>query len=722
MSNLVIIKRDGKEEKFNSDKLIQSLEWAAKDVKQHIDETSKYKVLSIVLDKVVKDNKEEKIHIEKLQDFIQSALYIMGLRLIRDAYVEYRKNRSRIRETKTDIMTAIKKIGVHTDKDNGNVGNNFGAKLLRIASEANKWQNLANMPKELSKAHEIGDFHLHDLDSWNLTINCFSHTLDPIKNGFKATYGTIRPAKRIETAAELACIMLQASQNQFFGGQAMDDWDNDMAYFVKLSRQEIRKEYEELLGKEHPNLDTIVEEKLEKTVQGAMQSFMYNLSTMESRSGSQIVFSSVNIGLPVDSDAAMVCKHTLIEYGKGLGNGEQLIFPNVVFAVKEGVNKRPEDPYYYLYQIACEVASRRLNPTFLNIDATYNLKYYEQGIRPSTMGCRTTVVDNINGRAGAAKRGNIAPTTINLPRLGIEARLHQQNTGCTEAEKIEFFFSKLNDLLELTAKSLLYRFELLKNLKGKDMPFITENNLYMDLEIGPEDSIEPILRQGSYGIGFIGLHETLIALSGKHHGESLYCRELGDSIIRTIREFADETKVKTGLNFSCYGSPAEGLSGRFAPMDRARYGTIAGVTDKDYYTNSYHVNPGYKIAIKDKIQIEAPYHELCNGGRISYIELDDYPSKEEIERIVTWSFTNTNISYIGINFHVRYCTSCSHLLGTEDECPKCGSRKIQGVSRITGYLALDERFGKGKFAERADRVAHNNESDEKIYKNINSEA
>ena len=705
---VTIIKRDGRHTKYDAGKVIRSVLNAAKSAKQNIEEEVLSNILEIVESKISELNKDT-ISVEKLQDFIQSAIYIQGLRLTKDCYMEYRKERNEVRETKSDIMKVIKKIGVHTDRDNGNVGNNFGAKLLRIASESNKWQNLANMPKHLAKAHEQGRYHLHDLDSFNLTFNCCSHSLDPIKNGFKTSYGTIRPAKRIEVAADLSCILLQCAQNQMFGGQSIDDFDNDMACFVELSKEEIYNEYKELMKDcSEDEIKAKVNEKLEKVVQQAMQSLIYNLSTMESRSGSQIVFSSLNIGLPKNEYAALVCKHVLIEYGKGLGAGEQLIFPNMVFAVKAGVNRDPGDPYYYLYQIACEVASRRLNPTFLNIDASYNLPLHEQGIRISTMGCRTSTVDNINGPKGAARRGNIAPTTINIPRLGIEAKLHQKETGCSEDEMIQFFFDSLDEMLDLSRESLLYRYEVLKQLKGKDVPFLIENKMYVGSEeVGLNDSIEPLLKQGSYAIGFIGIHEALMAMFGKHHGEDDKCYEMADRIVKTIRAYCDKYKEIDKLNWSCYAAPSEGLCGRFIAIDKAKYGVIPGVTDHDYYTNSYHINPAFKISVKDKIQMEAPFHELSNGGRISYVELDDYPTPETIEKIITWAFKNTNIGYVGINFHVRYCKDCGQLLRTEEVCPECGSNRTQGVSRITGYLALDERFGKGKAAERADRIAHN---------------
>ena len=405
---------------------------------------------------------------------------------------------------------------------------------------------------------------------------------------------------------------------------------------------------------------------------------------------------------------------------------------NIIFRVKKGVNREKDDPYYYLYKVACRVAAKRMNPTFMNIDADFNKEYYDKGYMPATMGCRTYIMSNVNGEPGCKGRGNIAPTTINLPRIGIRAMLKTEellgekliNGSVKKYDNtfnelaIKTFFNLFDEKIELARKSLLYRYDVLKKLKVKDLPFVAGQHLMKGSEnLKSDDSIEPILKQGSWGIGFIGLAETLTALIGKHHGESSFARDLGEQIISHLRNKCDEFKEQDKLNWSCYGSPAEGLSGKFVPEDRKRYGLIPGVTDKDYYTNSFHIPVGYPISIKEKINIEAPYHKLCNGGHISYIEIDDYPDEETIENIIRYSYENTNISYIGINFHIRYCKDCGTYLHDEDSCPKCGSKKIQGISRVTGYLSLDERFGPGKVAERKDRTDHNNKHN-KFYSHI----
>lgn len=698
---LYVVKRDGRIVDFDTTKITNAIRGAADEIGFIIKESELMELTQKAMTKLEALDKD-KLKVEEVQNVVEKMLLSNGHKNIGIAYSNYRKERTRIREIKSDLMKAINKIGVETDRDNANVGNNFSSKLLRIASESNKWHNLSMMPKHLSKAHENGDVYYHDLDSYNLTTNCLHiPTKEVLENGFNTGYGYIRKAKRIESAAELSCILLQATQNDMFGGQSHPDFDNDMGYFVEITREEIRNELREY-GIEEEKINDLAEKKLERVVRQSMQGIVYNLNTMHSRAGSQVPFSSMNIGIPNSNDSALVCKIFLEEYEKGLGRGEQPIFPNIIFRVKSGVNREKEDPYYYLYKLACRVASKRMNPTFMNMDADFNKFYYDQGIVPATMGCRTYICSNCNGEAGTKGRGNIAPTTINLPRLGILAK-----------NDIDKFFTLLNSRLELAKESLLHRYDVLKHLKVKDLPFVAGQNLMKGSEnLHPEDTIEPILKQGSWAIGFIGLAETLTALVGCHHGESEEAKELGIKIITHIRNYTDNLIKETSLNWSTYATPAEGLSGRFILQDKAVFGDIKGVTDKEYYTNSYHIPVGHPISIKDKIDIEAPYHKLCNGGHISYLEIDDYPSEEVVQSIVDYAYKQTNISYIGINFHMRYCKECGERIESSmTKCPKCSSQNIQGVSRVTGYLSLDERFGAGKHAERSDRTSHNGDHD-----------
>lgn len=694
---LHVVKRDGRKVDFNSIQITNAIKGASEEIGYDLKESEFIDLTQKVIKKIEDLNMNE-LNVEEIQNIVEETLLENDYKEIGNAYYNYRKERTKIRDIKSDLMKAIEKIGIETDRDNANVGNNFSSKLLRIASESNKWHNLSAMPKYLAKAHENGDVYYHDLDSYNLTTNCLHiPTKEILTRGFNTGYGTIRRPKRIESAAELSCILLQSTQNDMFGGQSHPDFDNDMGVFVDPTRQEIMKELKEL-ELEDEKVNKVAEKRLRRCVEQSMQGIVYNLNTMHSRAGSQVPFSSINIGIPDSKDSALICEVFLLEYEKGLGNCEQPIFPNIIFRVKKGVNAQPGDPYYYLFQLACRVAAKRMNPTFMNLDADFNKYYYDQGVVPATMGCRTYICSNINGEPGTKGRGNIAPTTINLPRLGLVAK-----------KDVNKFFKLLDSKLELAKDSLMHRYDVLKRLKVKDLPFVAGQGLMKGAEnLSPDDSIEPILKQGSWAIGFIGLAETLIALVGKHHGEDEKARELGLQIISHMRNYTDRVTEETHLNWSCYATPAEGLSGKFISQDKKIFGEIPGVTDKDYYTNSYHIPVGYPISIKSKIDIEAPYHKLCNAGHISYIEIDDYPSAEVIMDILNYAYNSTNINYIGINFHIRYCRDCGTYLHGEQTCSKCGSSNIQGISRVTGYLSLDERFGAGKFAERADRISQGN--------------
>lgn len=693
---LHVVKRDGREVKFNTIKISDAIKYASEEIGYNFKESEAVELTQKALKKI-EDLGKARISVEEIQNIVEHTLFENDYKAVGIVYANYRRERTKIREIKSDLMKAIERIGVETDRDNANVGNNFSSKLLRIASESNKWHNLSTMPKAMAKAHENGDIYYHDLDSYNLTINCLHiPTKEVLLKGFNTGYGYIRPPKRIESACELSCILLQSSQNDMFGGQSHPDFDNDMAVFIEPTRERIKQELSELQVNPE-KIDALVEKKLIHAIHQSMQGIVYNLNTMHSRAGSQVPFSSVNLGLPTSTDAALICQIFLEEYEKGLGMGEQPIFPNIIFRIKEGVNREESDPYFYLYKLACKVASKRMNPTFMSMDADFNKFYYDQGIVPATMGCRTYICSNVNGEAGTKGRGNIAPATINLPRLGIIAN-----------KDINKFFELLDNRLNLVRDALMHRYNILKRLRVKDLPFVAGQKLMKGSEnLQDTDSIEPILKQGTWAIGFIGLAETLLALTGKHHGEDEATRSLGYKIISHIREYTDKLTREMKLNWSTYATPAEGLSGKFVLQDRKLFGSIKGITDKDYYTNSYHIPVDFPISIKDKIDIEAPFHKMCNAGHISYIELDDYPDADTIMSILNYAYRSTNISYLGINFHIRYCKDCGTYMTPNDcTCPKCGGNNIQGISRVTGYLSLDERFGAGKSAERADRISH----------------
>ena len=647
--DIKVIKRDGRKIKFNEDKIEKALISAVEGTNSDLTMKQIAKIRNLAVEKI-EELKMDLISVETIQDIVISALEQLAHNTLAKAYNSYRIDRTKSREQNSNIAVLINKIGIETDRDNANVGNNFSAKLLRIASEANKWQILLKvLPKHLSRPHESGDYYIHDLDSYNLTINCLHVPAKKVlEYGINTGYGTINTPQSIETAAQILCIVLQASQNDMFGGQSLPNFDNDLVPFVQKTRNRIKKEYE-AIGVPAKKIEEYVETKVRKSVDQAMQGVVFNLNTMHSRAGSQVPFSSINLGLPKNKDAAMICESFLKQYNKGLGNGEQPIFPNIIFRVKDGVNKRPTDPYYYLFDLACEVASMRMNPTFMNIDCDFNKAYYDQGILPATMGCRTYIMSNVNGKPGCEGRGNNAPVTINLVKLGILAE-----------KNIEKFFKSFEEMIDLAMEQLLHRYEILKKLKVKDLPFVAGQKLMVGSEkLDPNDSINEIMLNGTWGIGFIGLAETLRLLVGKHHGESEQAQELGLRIIGFLREKCDKFTKKYSLNVSCYATPAEGLSGKFTEIDKKQFGNIKWITDKKYYTNSFHVPVDFPVSFKDKIEIEAPYHKLCNAGHISYVEFDDYPSKDDIKRVITFAYDKTNINYVGINFHIKYCADCS---------------------------------------------------------------
>lgn len=485
-----------------------------------------------------------------------------------------------------------------------------------------------------------------------------------------------------------------------FGGQAHVNFDNDMAPYVEKTRQKVREDLIDAGVAQDDEFENKVEKRVIRRVSQAMQGVCYNLNTMHSRAGSQVPFSSVNIGIPQSKDAAIVCECFLKEYSKGMGKGEQMIFPNIIFRIKKGVNFHENDPYRYLLDLAVKTAAHRMNPTFRFIDCSLSLPYYEKGIIAATMGCRTDVLANINGPEGPAGRGNNSPVSMNLPRLAIEAKGDWNK-----------FFKSLDKLMDTCDAQLMHRYEVLKKLKVKDLPFVIGEGLMRGSEgLQPEDTIEPILLNGTWGIGFIGLAETLTAMMGVHHGESEEAYEKAKEIMQFMYDKIAGFKEKHHLNFSLYATPAEGLSGRFVAIDKKKFGELKGITDKGYYTNSYHVPVEFNISSTNKADLEAPFHSMCTAGHISYFEIDggDIETRAQyIMRHLTYCGNNTDISYVAYNFRIKYCKECGTPVGMEtNTCSNCGSNKLQGVSRVTGYMSLDERFGAGKAAEREARTIH----------------
>lgn len=705
-----IVKRDGRKLKFNSAKIATAVIGAMDDVGLKDKELADSVAERVVI-RLEKELEEGQLPtVEMVQDLVEKTLVEFDQYEIAKAYILYRRDRTEIRETKSALMDTISEIARETTKDNANVSNSPSAKMLQIGSEASKWHTLNRiLPKKIAKAHIEGRIHIHDLDYYEKTINCIQMDLGEIlARGFDAGRGYIRPPKSIGSACALSAIILQSNQNDMYGGQSFDEFDNDIAPYVKVTEDKILFDVaamsgyfsseEQITEKTKMLINDITKYKLQREVFQAMEGLVYNLNTMHSRAGAQTPFSSINIGCPNDKYAAMACEQFLYAFSKGLGRGETPLFPNVVFRVKNGVNAKPGDPYYYLYRIALEVAGIRMNPTFSFMDSGFNKPWADKGLNPAYMGCRATVNANKNGRPGPAKRGNIAPCSINLVRVAIEAKKDWNK-----------FYKGLDEILDITEQQLLHRKDTVSKLRVKDLPFVMGQGIYLGSEnLSPDDTIEEVVKHGTFGVGFIGLAETLIAMIGEHHGQSDEARKIGLQIISYMRQKVDEMGERNGLNFTLYATPAEGLSDRFLKIDAKKYGVVKGITDREFYTNSYHIPVDHKISMADKLTIESAYHKLCNAGHISYVELDAPPGKniDAMEAIINHA-KNSDAGYVGVNYPIDECYSCGHAGIIGNNCPMCGSSDVRRIRRITGYLSTADRFGSGKTAELNARVKHN---------------
>lgn len=665
-----IRKRDGRETPFDESKITEAIFKAARAVGGE-DRTIAMELTIDVLKYLKKKYNGHIFTVEDVQDAVEKVLIEAGHARTAKAYILYRAKRTQMREAKSDLMDAVKEILAETSRENANVSNSPSAKMLQIASAASKKYYLSRLiPEDIADAHRRGDIHIHDLDFYGKTLTCIQIPLGRLlKEGFNTGHGYIRPPKRPTSATALAAIILQSSQNDMHGGQSFAFFDRDMADFVE-------------------NADDF------ETYQ-AMEALIYNLNSMHSRAGAQVPFSSINLGTDTSEAGRRVTRNLLLAYEAGLGRGENPIFPNIIFRLKEGVNLEPGDPNYDLFKLALRVAAKRLNPSFGFMDSSFNREFGDQ---VSYMGCRTRVMANRRGPAVTDGRGNLSFTTINLPRLAIKAE-----------RDIKTFYRLLNDVIDLVKRQLMHRYHVQAKLKVRDMPFVMGQGLYLDSKgLKPDDTIEEAIKHGTLSVGFIGLAETLTSLLGVHHGQSEEAQALGQEIVAFMRQKIDEACEEFDLNFTLLATPAEGLSGRFVAMDRKEYGIIPGVTDKEYYTNSFHIPVGFSISAFEKIALEGPYHKYCNAGHISYVELPSPPihNLEAVESIVRF-MKESDMGYASINFPVDFCTSCN-LLGVidQDTCPRCGSAFIRRVRRITGYLSTIDRFNDSKLAELQDRVNH----------------
>ena len=615
----------------------------------------------------------------------------------------------------------IQKNDVTRENANMNADTPAGM-MMKFASESTKpFVDDFLLSEDVRDAVKKNYLHIHDKDYYpTKSLTCVQHPLDNIlKNGFVAGHGSSRPAKRIETAAVLACISLETCQNEMHGGQAIPAFD---FYLEKLTGQDLKHlldapidDYliQDLDGLEGD--DRLKQHAINKTVNRvhqSMEAFIHNMNTIHSRGGNQVVFSSINYGTDTSAEGRCIMRELLQSTYEGVGNGETAIFPIQIWKKKRGVNFLPEDRNYDLYKFACKVTARRFFPNFLNLDATYNQNEKWNANDPerykwevATMGCRTRVFENRFGEKTSVGRGNLSFSTINIVRLAIECMSIKN-----EQERIDCFFAKLDHLLDVTAKQLDERFQFQKTAYAKQFPLLM-TKLWKGCEnLGPNDTIESVINQGTLGIGFIGLAECLKALIGVHHGESEKAQELGLKIVTYMRDRANDYSEKYQHNYSILATPAEGLSGRFTKYDRKQYGIIEGVTDREYYTNSNHVPVYYKCSARHKAEVEAPYHNLTRGGHIFYVEIDgDATHNPQVIMSVVDMMDKLNMGYGSVNHNRNRCMDCGYenADANMEVCPKCGSKHIDKLQRITGYLVgTTDRWNGAKLAELNDRVTH----------------
>lgn len=687
-----ILKRNGEVVPFDSLKILEAIRLAGEAVKENtVPSGSLVNLTKKVIEKLP-DNLIPTV--EMVQDLVEETLVENGYYNVAKAYILYRAEHTKIRQTKDDLMKIYEEItfGDSADTDRKRENANIDADtamgtMLKYGSEgSNYFVNNYILPKDMALAHINGDIHIHDKDFYMLTETCCQIDLIKLfKDGFSTGHGFLREPNSITSYSSLACIAIQANQNEMHGGQSVPNFDYAMAGGVKKT---FKKEYEYALAQHKiisPNstkekreeyATLTAWEKTDKLTYQAMEALIHNLNTMNSRAGAQVPFSSLNYGTDTSKEGRMVIKNLLKATFDGLGNGETPIFPVQIFKVKEGINFNKEDENYDLFLLAIKTSAKRLFPNFSFLDAPFNLQYYEKGNynkEVAYMGCRTRVMANFNdsNKEVTLGRGNLSFTSINLPRLAIKAN-----------KDIDLFFNLLDEKMNLVFRQLLHRFSIQAKKKCFNFPFLMGQGLWIGSdELSPNDSIKEVLKDGTLSIGFIGLAEALVALCGKHHGENEASQQLGLRIISYMREKCDEKAKDTKLNFTLLATPAEGLSGRFTKLDRAEFGEILGVTNRDYYTNSFHIPVYYETSAFKKIALEAPYHAFTNAGHISYVELDGDVSNnlKAFEDIIRF-MKEMGIGYGSINHPLDYDPICGYTGIINDVCPRCGRKEGEEVS------------------------------------------
>ena len=730
-----VVKRDGRIVGFNEQKIMAAIRKAM----LHTDKGEDASLIEQITDHISYRGKSQ-MSVEAIQDAIELELMKSARKDVAQKYIAYRNQRNIARKAKTrDVFMSIvnaKNNDITRENANMNADTPAGM-MMKFASETTKpFVDDYLLSEESRDAVMHNYLHIHDKDYYpTKSLTCVQHPLDIIlQHGFTAGHGSSRPAKRIETAAVLACISLETCQNEMHGGQAIPAFDFYLAPYVRMSYQEEVKNLEKLTGEDLKDLyDAPIDDYEEKPLEGlegkarleqhainktvnrvhqAMEAFIHNMNTIHSRGGNQVVFSSINYGTDTSAEGRCIMREILLSTYDGVGNGETAIFPIQIWKKKRGVNYLPEDRNYDLYQLACKVTARRFFPNFLNLDATFNQNEKWRADDPerykweiATMGCRTRVFEDRWGEKTSIARGNLSFSTINIVKLAIEC-MGIEN----KQQRIDMFFAKLDNLLDITAKQLDERFQFQKTAMAKQFPLLMKYLWVGADKLEPTDTIESVINHGTLGIGFIGLAECLKALIGKHHGESEEAQELGLKIVTYMRDRANEFSEQYHHNYSVLATPAEGLSGKFTKKDRKEFGVIPGVTDRDYYTNSNHVPVYYKCTALQKAKIEAPYHDLTRGGHIFYVEMDgDATHNPSVIASVVDMMDKYNMGYGSVNHNRNRCLDCGYENADAnlEVCPKCGSHHIDKLQRITGYLVgTTDRWNSGKLAELHDRVTH----------------
>ena len=730
-----VVKRDGRIVGFNEDKIATAIRKAM----LHTDRGEDKELVRSITDHIAFRGKSQ-MTVEDIQDAVELELMNSRRKDVAQKYIAYRNQRSIARKAKTRDMFLeiinIKSNDITRENANMNADTPAGM-MMKFASETTKpFVDDYLLSEPVREAVAKNYLHIHDKDYYpTKSLTCVQHPLDRIlEHGFSAGHGESRPAKRIETASILGCISLETAQNEMHGGQAIPAFDFYLAPFVRKSYIEEVKTLKELSGQDLKHLyEAPIEDYLNRPLEGlagdarfiqhainrtvsrvhqSMEAFIHNMNTIHSRGGNQVVFSSINYGTDTSAEGRCIIRELLKSTYRGVGNGETAIFPIQIWKKKRGVSYLPTDRNYDLYQLACQVTARRFFPNFLNLDATFNQHEDWRADDPqryryevATMGCRTRVFENRFGEKTSIGRGNLSFSTINIVRLAIECRQVKD-----EADRIALFFSKLDQMLELTARQLHERLEFQKTAFAKQFPLLM-SSLWIGCEkLKSNDTIASVINQGTLGIGFIGMAEGVVALTGKRRGERETSQQLGLKIVTYMRDRANQFSEQYQHNYSILATPAEGLSGRFTRRDRKQFGLIPGVTDRTYYTNSNHVPVYYKCSARHKAEVEAPYHDLTRGGHIFYVEMDGDATHnpEAIMRVVDM-MDKYNIGYGSVNHNRNRCLDCgyenaeAHL----EVCPKCGSSHIDRLQRITGYLVgTTDRWNQAKLAELNDRVTH----------------